>query len=230
MRINFLIGPSWICGVVLWTLGGHSFAQTAVACTKMNIMYHGVDNSVQVVSAEPLDTVWVEGGAITGWERQGAHAARVDIRPHPDQRSGIHVICASDAGARDTSSFRLHTPPMPVVVFAGKVHGEKLYSWDCMAAPGISARMENFDFDVVLRVVSYTLYIQRPLSQQMEIYKGTDNAFTPEIRRALDALEAGSVISFEDIQVTFSGFYPYPRLLQATYTVEEFPYPLIWDY
>lgn len=230
MRINFLTGTSWICGVVLWTLGGQSFAQTAVACTKMNIMYHGVDNSVWVVSAEPLDTLWVGGGTITGWEREGAHAARVHIRPQPDHRGIIQVIAVSDAGGQDTSQFRLRTPHMPVVVFAGKLHGEKLYPFECMAAPGISARMENFDFDAAARVVSYTLYIQRPLSQQMEIYKGTDHAFTPEIHRALEALEVGSVISFEDIQVTLSGFYPYPRLLQATYTVEEFPYPLIWDF
>jgi len=46
MRINFLTGTSWTCGVVLWTLGGQSHAQTAVACTQMNSMYHGVDNSV----------------------------------------------------------------------------------------------------------------------------------------------------------------------------------------
>lgn len=57
------------------------------------------------------------------------------------------------------------------------------------------------------------------LAQRLEIYKGVGGRFTTEQQAVLCSLEEGSVISFEDIQVALSDYFPYPDKVHATYTI-----------
>ncbi len=213
-------GCSRFFWLVFLMAAGSLSAQTTVAPTAMNIVYRGVDNALKVVSSEPLDSIFLEGGTMQGWERLGDKAAQILVRPDAHGTWTLLVIAASPAGSRDTSYFRILKPPMPVVVFAGELHGAELSRHALRTASGISVRWDGFDFNPHLRIESYILVIEKPLGERLEIHRRGEFPFTPEQHMLFDTLEQGSVISFEEIQVTLSGYYAYPERLYATYTVQ----------
>jgi hypothetical protein len=224
MKKNQITERTEGCSRFFWLVflmsAGSLSAQTTVAPTAMNIVYRGVDNPMEVVSSEPLDSIFLEGGTLQGWERLGDKAAQIIVRPDASGTPTLLVIAASHAGARDTSYFRTLKPPMPVVEFAGELHGAELSRHALKTASGISARWDEFDFNPLLRIESYILVIEKPLGEIWEFRRLGEGRFKPEDRMLFDTLEQGSVISFEEIQVTLSGYYAYPELLYATYTVQ----------
>lgn len=222
MKMKHSINEAGRWAIALWLacfMATSMVAQTTVAAPKMNIVYRGVNNPLEVVSTEPLDTLIVEGGTVEEWERLGLDAARILVRPHASGPNTLLIIAVSDAGLQDTSYFRIKKPLEPVVVFAGQEHGAQVRAIEAMVAPGIAARMNNFDFEALVRIDTYNMVIQRPLAQRLEIYKGVGGRFTTEQQAVLCSLEEGSVISFEDIQVTLSDYFPYPDKVHATYTI-----------
>jgi hypothetical protein len=69
-----------------------------------------------------------------------------------------------------------------------------------LGAPGVSAKMENFDFDVKVTVKSFSISVSR--DGTLVEKKSTSNRLTSDMSELLKRTGRGNVIYIEDIVVS----------------------------
>ena len=130
----------------------------AVAPTKMNVLYLGVDNPMAIavtgVDANDLK-VSIDNGLISG--EKGKYIVK------PKSKGLAMITVKANGEVIQQSQFRVKTVPDPVAKVAGKKSGEITKS-KLLSVKGIVADMENFDFDLRFDVVSFVISSQVPNS------------------------------------------------------------------
>jgi hypothetical protein len=90
--------------------------------------------------------------------------------------------------------------PDPVPVFAGKTPSDRtIDKATLLGAPGVSARMEGFDFDLQVLVKSFNLSLSR--EGTLVDNKSSSNALTSEQKAMLERASRGSTIYIDEIVV-----------------------------
>ena len=128
-----------------------------VSPTAMNVFYRGLDNPVEVsvpgFAAEELK-VNMSNGSISGSK------GKFKVRPGRGKEAIVRVTAEKDGQTFTFGQgvkFRVKNVPDPKPYFAGISASGKVQKKKVMAAQGVIAKMENFQFDLKFRVTSYTL-------------------------------------------------------------------------
>lgn len=127
---------------------------TTVAATKMNVFYIGVDNPVSIsapgVAADKLKPS-ITGGSIS---RKGAEW---NVRVTTPGKATVNVSADVDGKSvrMGAMEFRVKRIPNPVPYVGGKTGSDVISVAQLKAAASIQARMDNFDFDISVSVMSY---------------------------------------------------------------------------
>lgn len=170
---------------------------SVAAATKMNVLYIGVDNPVQVMVAgvnPDQMTVSVTNGTI---KKEDAYSYTIQpLKP------GLLKLLVSvnekgkwkEAGSME---FRVKRIPDPRAVIAGLKSSFKPTLFTTKM--GIGIEMPNFVFDLSFDVVSYTVEISDSL-HPVEI-KVTGNKFTEEVVKEINRCQQGKFVYFTDIKV-----------------------------
>ncbi len=180
-------------------------AQTVViAADKMNVFYLGVDNPVAVAVESVLNEklkISTDNGVIIKTEKND-----FIVRP---ERTGIGNIIIEWDGQKVLKPFRVKRIPDPVV----KLINKKSYFIEETPINGLIADLENFDFDAICRIVSYTCSVvaENGESRQAKVNGPTSS----ELSRILSNVKKGDKVIFSGISVRCPGD-KVPRLLSES--------------
>jgi beta-lactamase regulating signal transducer with metallopeptidase domain len=163
-----------------------------VAPTKMNILYVGIDNPLRIeVSGYDPSKIFaaIDNGIIS--KQNGGFFTR-------PSRAGIaNIIVNCDRKIIQRATFRVKTVPDPVAKVAGISGSGSIDKATLLQQTGITAELENFDFDVEFKIVSFT--ISTVLGGFPTDKKCKGNKFTQEQIKIFEIVNKGQKIAFTDI-------------------------------
>ena len=177
-----------------------------VSPTKMNVFYRGVPNPVEVsVPGVPQDKidVRIDGGHKIKKESDGTYTVEPSSNSSV-REANITVTAELPDGSKKSlpaKNFRVKRIPDPVAFWTGKRPSDKgITMAEVKSFAPVAARMEGFDFDVKVRVKSFTLKVSKDGSFS-DLPSG-NNRLTSDQQEALKRLRRGNVIYLEDILVS----------------------------
>jgi len=172
----------------------------SVAATKMNVFYKGLDNPVTVsVPGYPPSQLIVSGsGPITISGSNGNYV----VKANNTGPAKINVSVKTEDGrtiSMGAQEFRVKQIPTPVLKWGGKRSGELVAAGLAAASPLIP-EMENFDFEVYSRILSFELSYtgQGGLLQKREV---TGNQIPGDLQAKIRAMRRGEKIFFSDVVI-----------------------------
>ena len=180
-------------------------AALVVSPTKMNVFYRGLDNPVDVsvpgVANDKL-TVSISAGHKIKKQPDGSY----NVEPSSSNSNKTAVISVkgempdgtiADLGKKE---FRVKRIPDPVPFWAGKRPTDRTITKnEVLSFAPLAAKMENFDFDVKVRVKGFTLRVSKDGTFK-ELTSG-NNRLTSDMKALLERVRRGNTIYFEDIVV-----------------------------
>jgi gliding motility-associated protein GldM len=175
-----------------------------VAAMKMSVFYVGVPNPV-AVSAPGVAISDIEISAPGLSFKQQKKAGEYVVTPtRATNKKGLDVTVKNkNSGAvLGKANFRVKRLPDPAANVLSKKEG--LISKGMLKAiTKIGAKMENFDFDLDVKVQSFTLTVK--VGSELMESKSKNSMLTPKMRKLLMRVSRGSRIYFEDIKVKMPG-------------------------
>ena len=188
-------------------LSGVVFAQRpVVSATKMNVVYRGIPNPIEVAvpgkmwdelevsvhSSHTLERLEYGGFVLMPSLDNRIHSVEVNVRI-PDAPPGEQNL--------KPVPFRIKRIPDPSTFWIGKTPNDKYISKsEVMSFAPVRAHMERFDFDLSVRVASFTLGVER---QGVFKYLQSDsNRITEDMKSALRLAQKGDRIWFGEIKAT----------------------------
>jgi gliding motility-associated protein GldM len=176
----------------LFTFGQETGNDAVVSATKMNILYRGIQNPIEIaVPGIPSSkvTATATNGTITktatGWE----------IAPGGESESVVTVLVNNKKAGEKT--FRIKAIPMPVAVFAGKNTGTVNKS-TAVNVDGLEVELRDFALDLKFEIKSFTFLMSKD-GFDYEL-KSEGNKFSAEMKALLADFQRGRAIVFKDIK------------------------------
>ncbi len=173
-----------------------------VSPTQMNVFYRGVPNPVEVsvpgVASDKI-TVSISGNHKIKPQPDGTYI----VEPGSGDLANISVTAELPDGSKKSmpaKEFRVKRIPDPVPQFGGKSPTDRSIDRNTLrGVPGVSARMENFDFNVTVVVKSFQLVVNRDGTLIRKA--SSSNRLTSDMKSLLESCARGTVIYLEDIVV-----------------------------
>lgn len=170
-----------------------------VSPTKMNVFYRGVENPVSI-SVSGYSASNIQPSMTNGSLAKAANG--YIVKPGPGSDATVNVTVTNADGSKKTLpgvQFRVKNVPNPTPYFAGHgVNDNSVKKNELIAAQGVIAKMENFEFDLRFDVVSYTVsttiagnFLEKPC---------TGPALTSEAKEVLGRVKSGQKIFIENIK------------------------------
>ena len=189
-------------------LSGVVFAQDAVVIspTYMNVFYRGLENPVEIaVPGVPQEKVEarIDGEHKLSLQSDGSYIVVPNKNPRIPE-ANITVTVELPDGTKKSlppKTFRVKRIPDPKVNWLGHSSTDPyIRKPEVMAFAPINVRMENFDFDLSIRVASFTLGVER---QGLFKYLQSDsNRITEDMKSALRLAQKGDRIWFGEVKTT----------------------------
>jgi gliding motility-associated protein GldM len=173
-----------------------------VSPTKMNVFYRGVPNPVEIsvpgVSSDKLDV------RITGGHKIKPDGETFIVEPGAGAEASIEVTATLPDGTKKSlpgREFRVKRIPDPSPRFAGKSPSDKTITKVLLEnAPSVGALMENFDFDVVVKVKRFNVTVTK--GGTFVEQSSSTNMVTANMKELFRSVGRGSVVYIEDIVVS----------------------------
>jgi gliding motility-associated protein GldM len=172
-----------------------------VSPVQMNVFYRGLDNPVEIsVPGVPQDKI--EANCEGCQEFRKGDKGQWNVKPGAGTTAKI-VVAATINGQKKsigTKEFRVKRIPDPVPSFSGKKPFDSTISGaDAAVAQGVRAEMENFDFNVAVKVKSFKMTITNQGS--FKEFSSNSNACTDQMRENIKKAKKGEKIFIEEIMV-----------------------------
>ncbi|NLI24206.1 MAG: gliding motility protein GldM [Bacteroidales bacterium] len=171
-----------------------------VSPTKMNVFYMGLDNPVEIsVSGVAADkvTATINNGRIR-------KISGNQYIVNPERAGSAQIRVTADMGGNQKrdfgyKEFRVKMLPSPVPKVGG-LRGGNIARSTLLAQSGVIAEMENFEFEAIVKVVSFK--VSAKVGQFDMEATSNSNKFTQEQLNILERLGKGSKVYFEDIKAS----------------------------
>ncbi len=175
----------------------------SVSSDKLNVIYAGIPNPF-TISAPGFPTV---NASISGGSLSGSNGKYTVSVPGSLIGKEVNISVSGKNGATTlalgTHRFRVKGIPDPVAKFAGRKGG--IMSANKMASTDqVVAELENFEFDLNVRVTKFTVTIMRPRQDPMPYYCTGDN-FSSQAKAAIGSLPFGSKVFIENVIADVAG-------------------------
>jgi gliding motility-associated protein GldM len=167
-----------------------------VSPTKMNVFYLGVDNPVDVSVAG------VQPDQISISVTNARHVKDGDsyiIRPIRPGNAFVVVSANIEGKLREMGrkEFRVKTVPNPVAMVNNQ-KGGAISQGVLLAQLGVSAEMENFDFDLKFTITEFT--VSAVVQGFVREYTSKSNRLTPDQKSLIKNLSRGNNVYIQDIK------------------------------
>ena len=175
-----------------------------VAATKMSVFYVGVSNPVSV-SAPGVAISDIEVSAPGLVFKAGKKAGTYTVSPRKaTNKKGVDVVVRNkkSKAVLGKANFRVKRLPDPAASVLNKKDG-LIKRGLLKAVTRVDAKMENFDFDLSVKVKQFTLTVK--VGTDLMSFKAKNNKLTPAMKNILKKVGRGSRVYFEDIKVSMPG-------------------------
>jgi gliding motility-associated protein GldM len=175
----------------------------SVSSDKLNVIYAGIPNPFTISAPGfPDVNASISGGSLSG--SGGKYMINVpgsligkEVTINVTGKNGTTTL---PLGA---SRFRVKGIPDPVAKFAGKKGG--IMSANKMASTDqVVGELENFEFDLPVKVVKFQVTVMRPRQDPMPFYCTGDN-FSSAAKAAIGSLPFGSKVFIENVMADVPG-------------------------
>lgn len=172
----------------------------AVFLEKMNVFYIGVDNPISIsaagVSAGDLQPS-ITGGTMSPSGKPGSYIVRVS----GGTKATINVGAKLNGVQKSMGAFEFRIKRVPdPVAYVGAIKGDgQMTKGELQSASGVFARMENFDFDLSFKVISFIMSMN--VNGVFVEKKGNGPAITGEMKTLLGGAKPGNKVFFEQVTV-----------------------------
>ncbi len=169
-----------------------------VSPTKMNVLYIGVENPIEISVPGFRDdqiTASCAGGSIYR-SGKGAWIAKVTT----PGKTNISVSVKMDNGqvrSMGSKEFRVKRIPDPVPTIAGK-KGGSIAKGVLLAQAGVQATLEGFDFDLKFNVTEFT--VSATINGFVKDVPAKGSRFTPEQIALINQVQRGKKIYIEGVK------------------------------
>jgi gliding motility-associated protein GldM len=168
-----------------------------VSPTAMNVFYRGLDNPVEVsVPGVPTEKLEV---SISNASKSGSNG---NFQVRPGSATTCVVTVSAELNGKKQNfgkkEFRVKNVPDPKPYFGGKTGSDAIPARDLLAAAGIIAQMENFEFDLRFEIVSYV--VSATIRGNVVEAPCNGPALSPDAKKIRGELKSGSKIYFEKIK------------------------------
>jgi gliding motility-associated protein GldM len=168
-----------------------------VSPTAMNVFYRGLENPVEVsVPGVPTEKLEI---AISNANKSGSNGNFM-VKPGSGSTCDVSVS-AEINGKKQTfgkKEFRVKNVPDPKPYFSGKTGSTTIEMRELLAAPGVIAKMENFEFDLRFEIVSYTISATVKGKVAEQACQGP--ALTANAKTVIKELKSGQKLYIEKIK------------------------------
>ncbi|MBO73012.1 MAG: hypothetical protein CMD35_05265 [Flavobacteriales bacterium] len=175
-----------------------------VAAMKMSVFYVGVDNPVSVsapgISLDDIK-ITMAGQTFKPQKKAGEYIIR-PTRPTNKKGLDVEVRNKNTNAVLGKANFRIKRLPDPAANVLGQKEG-LISKGKLKAITKVGAKMENFDFDLDVKVQQFSLTVK--VGSDLMTLKSKNNKLTPQMRKLLMKVSRGSRIYFEDIKVAMPG-------------------------
>jgi gliding motility-associated protein GldM len=169
-----------------------------VAASKMNVFYVGVPNPIQVsapgVSLEDIKVVGAGGLSISPLN---VGKGEYKVTAKTPTKSAFVTVQKKDGTTLGKSEFRVKTLPTPAASLLGMKEG-MISKGQLKAASFLKAEMENFDFDLQVKVVSFDMSMS--LKGDLRTVESKSQMLTTEMQTLLGRATKGTKIYFENVK------------------------------
>lgn len=173
----------------------------SAAPTKMNIIYRGLDNPIQISAPGFTNDqllVDISSGNIEKSNSQGLYVVNVMDTVAESVTITTSTMIDGKKVKLGTTDFRLKSVPSPTAMIAGRFDGA-IYRDDLLAADSITPVMPDFDFEGYnFKILSYTLTYSISGNARVESVDGSK--FDGKVRQAISSSRRGDRINFESIR------------------------------
>ena len=171
-----------------------------VSSTNLNVIYAGIPNPFSISAPGfPLESVKasISAGSMSG----GGGKFNINVpASQVGQTVTINVSASADGKTIGLGSnvFRVKQIPNPTAKFAGKMGG--IISGNKMATENqVTAALENFEFDINVRVTKFTVVVIRPRQDAQQFFCSGDT-FSSQAKAVLSSLPFNSRVYIEGVQ------------------------------
>ena len=202
-KLLFFFFPALILGTNLLGQTINSPVAIVALPTKMNVLYIGVDNPIQVsaagIPADSLDVNISEGTIVHSGK--GTYTARITS-------PGMAVITVAGKGKKYKSNFEFRSKripdPVPTLGLAARYNRSDTLSLEAFKAQaGIFMVLENFDFDARCITLEYKVTCigtnETDGKTSVRSVKNLGGKFNPEAMEMVSRAKKGDVFIFSEI-------------------------------
>ncbi|MFH2143731.1 MAG: GldM family protein [Bacteroidota bacterium] len=170
---------------------------SVVALPKMNVVYVGLENPVEImVAGISYDKITV---SIVGGTVSPTGPYKFKITPNSSSKSVTLNVIADINGKKvsaGTHEFRVKHVPDPIAT-VGDYKGGSISKDLLLSQTGVSVILENFDFDINFKVVSFS--VATNISGYTQESTSNSNIFTPDQKKIFNNLNSGDKVYVENI-------------------------------
>ena len=166
---------------------------TAVAPVKMNVLYIGIDNPVEIAVSGYKDSeisVSVSNGIIR--KLGGSYII------NPKQVAESVVTVMANGKVVKEAHFRVKRIPDPVVLLGDKISGN-ITKRELLNAGGVNVVLRDFDFDLKFTVISFVLSATVPNSYTVREEISKSNKYSAKQLDLINSLIKNQKLTVEDI-------------------------------
>lgn len=177
----------------------------SVSASKMNVFYMGVPNPVEVSaagvpSAQVNVSMTGSGGGSISRNSDGTFTVNVTS---PTKLGDFAYVNVSAPGLTAKKEFRVKRIPDPIPKLSNS-RGGVMGSGEFKAQRGISAVLENFDFDAKCEIMGFQV-VRVPRRQDPQPAANRGGPYNGDARGLIDQAKAGDTYYFEDVKAKCPG-------------------------
>lgn len=178
-------------------------AQTniAIAPTKLNVFYIGVDNPVAIAASGAADdkvTVTINGGGGTVTK---TGAGKYNVRVTQVANDCVLSVFV-DGKLAGTSDFRVRIIPAPFATVGGYQSGTNIPASVFMAQPGVSISLKDFPFEIQYEeIIGFTFTTDKD-NGELITAECQGAAFSPAVKTIISQyVKSGRMVTIDNIRV-----------------------------
>ena len=179
---------------------------TSIAPTKLNVLYIGVENPVNIsVSDYAADdiTVSIDNGSITG--QNGEYI----VKAHHAGKAVI-TVAAKGKTIKETE-FRVKYLPPPVVALkpfpgqAGLIKGGDISKDELLKSDGLRITIENSEYELPMKIASFDVVVRAADKTVVKTASTAEDKYSAEQVDLIKSLDKGQKVTFENIVASGPG-------------------------
>ncbi|HOF15658.1 MAG TPA: gliding motility protein GldM [Bacteroidales bacterium] len=174
----------------------------AIAAEKMNVLYAGIPNPIGIAAPVAPERMRISWGGLSPRQLGGG---KYEVTPDKNLiGKRITISVAADLGTGKTQNmgsqeFRVKGVPNPVAYIGSNIGSGKIAKNLLTANPFLTAKMENFDFELAWRITSYKVTV---VKNGREVSSATNAGaqFSESLKNTIRASGSGTTFEFTEIR------------------------------